>query len=89
MTSKPEITYENLSKAVAAAMSVSGDIRVTQEDYMITAHCFEKVTPELKEEWDRAIVVAKILAPWLDTEDPGDWAMNLFTLDGIWVFPSP
>jgi hypothetical protein len=83
----PEITNENLSKAVAAALSISGNVCVTHQGAMVVAHCFEKVTPELRDEWARAVSVATILAPWINSEGGGDWSMNLFTLNGMWIFP--
>jgi hypothetical protein len=89
MKTQPEISEENLSKAIAAALSISGNITVTQQDcYILVAHCFEKVTPELKKEWETAISVARLLAPWLDSESSGVWCMNLFTIDGLWMFPA-
>jgi len=40
--------------------------------------------------WDLAIKTACELCPWLLEEDAidGGWTMNLFTINGLWEFPS-
>lgn len=79
------IDHTRLSRVVRAVLECP-EIEVTEESGMVVAYSFER--PErIRATWEISIAVAKTIAPWLCDVSADVWSMNLFTIEGIWVFP--